>query len=100
MESCKILDVLAQASKRLLDEKIREMIKDKEVVVEIPRKQCFAGRQSLEELFSDTDDLTKELRNQKIARAQLEYEYTLKDIADSVGFHYTMVSKIVRKKKI
>ncbi len=80
-------------------EKIREMIKDKEVVVEIPRKQRFAGRQSLEELFSDTADLTKELRNQKIAKAHLEYGYTLKEIADSIGVHYTTVSKIVRGKK-
>ncbi len=65
------------------------MIKNKEVVVEIPRKQLFAGRQSLEELFPDATEVTKELRNQKIARAHLEYGYTLKEIADSIGVHYT-----------
>jgi len=79
-------------------EKIQEMIKDKEDIVEIPRKQRFAGRQSLEELFSNTAELKKELRNQKIARAHIEYGYTLKEIADSIGVHYTTVSKIVRKK--
>jgi putative transposase len=78
---------------------IQEMIKDKGVVVEIPRKQRFVGRQSLEELFSDTTELTKELRNQKIARAHLEFGYTLKEIADLLGVHYTTVSKIVRQKK-
>jgi REP element-mobilizing transposase RayT len=41
------------------------------------------------ELFSDATDLTKDLRNQKIARAHLEYGYTLKEIADVVGIHYT-----------
>ena len=79
-------------------EKIQEMIKDKEDIVEIPRKQRFAGRQSLEKLFSNTAELKKELRNQKIARAHIEYGYTLKEIADSIGVHYTTVSKIVRKK--
>ncbi len=66
--------------------------------MEIPRKQRFAGRQSLEVLFSDTTDFKKEFRNQKIARAHLEYGYTLKEIADSIVVHYTTVSKIVRKK--
>ncbi|OPL10077.1 MAG: addiction module toxin RelE [Firmicutes bacterium ML8_F2] len=77
-------------------EKVQEMIKDKAVVKEIPRKQRFAGRQNLEELFSDSSDLTKELRNQKIVRAHQKYGYTLKEIADSVGVHYTTISKIVR----
>ena len=80
-------------------EKIQEMIKDKEDIVEIPRIQRFAGRQSLEELFSDAAELTKELRNKKISRAHLEYGYTLKEIADLIGVHYTTVSKIVGKKK-
>ncbi len=53
-------------------EKIQEMIKEKEVVVEIPRKQSVAGRQSLGELFSDAAEFTKELSNQKVARAHLE----------------------------
>ncbi len=53
-------------------EKAREMIKDKDVVVRIPRKQCFAGRQSLGELFTDAVDFTKELRNQKVTSADLE----------------------------
>jgi len=77
-------------------EKIQEMIKDKKVVVEIPRKQRFVGRQSLEELFYDKSDLTKEVRNQKIAVAHLEYGYTLTEIANLIGIHYTTVSKIVR----
>jgi len=80
-------------------EKIQEMIKDKKVVVEIPRKQRFVGRQSLEELFYDKSDLTKEVRNQKIAVAHLEYGYTLTEIANLIGIHYTTVSKIVRNKK-
>ena len=80
-------------------EKVQEMIKDKEDIMEIPRNQRFAGRESLEELFSDPVDLKKELRNQKISKAHLEYGYTLKEISDSIGVHYTTVSKIVRKKK-
>jgi len=44
-------------------------------------------------------ELTKEIRNQKISVAQLEYGYTLKEIADSIGILYTTVSKIIRKKE-
>jgi putative transposase len=75
------------------------MIKGKETIVEIPRNQRFVGRQSLEDLFYDSAELTKEIRNQKISKAHLEYGYTLKEIADSIGVHYTTVSKIMRGKE-
>ena len=80
-------------------EKIQEMIKGKEAIAEIPRNQRFVGRQSLEDLFYDSAELTKEIRNQKISKAHLEYGYTLKEIADSIGIHYTTVSKIMRGKE-
>jgi REP element-mobilizing transposase RayT len=80
-------------------EKIQEMIKVKEAIAEIPRNQRFVGRQSLEDLFYDSAELTKELRNQKISKAHLEYGYTLKEIADSIGIHYTTVSKILRERE-
>jgi len=80
-------------------EMVQEMIKGKEAIVEIPRKQRFAGRQSLSDIFPHATGLTKELRNQKIVRAHLEYGYTLKEIADAIGIHYTTASKIVREKK-
>jgi putative transposase len=80
-------------------DKVQEILKDKKDIVEIPRNQRYAGRQSLSELFSDIADLTKELRNQKISKAHLEYGYSLKEIADSIGVHYSTVSKIVREKK-
>jgi putative transposase len=77
-------------------EKIQEMIKGKEAIAEIPRNQRFVGRQSLEDLFYKSTEFTKEIRNQKISKAHLEYGYTLKEIADSIGVHYTTVSKIIR----
>ncbi|MBW6464464.1 MAG: helix-turn-helix domain-containing protein, partial [Firmicutes bacterium] len=34
-----------------------------------------------------------------ISKAHLEYGYTLKEIADSIGIHYTTVSKILRERE-
>jgi len=69
------------------------------IIINISRQnQHFVGRQSLEDLFYDSTELTKEVRNQKISKAHLEYGYPLKEIADSIGIHYTTVSMIMRGK--
>ncbi|MCP3888149.1 MAG: helix-turn-helix domain-containing protein [Desulfobulbaceae bacterium] len=39
----------------------------------------------------------KPLRNDAIIKAHLEHGYTLKEIADKIGIHYTTVSKVVSK---
>ena len=46
------------------------------------------------ELFAGLAD--KKERNELILRAYLEHGYTGKEIADYLGLHYSMVSKIVR----
>ncbi len=82
-------------SKEFVD-KVKEIIKDKESIQEIPRNQRYAGRPSLEELFSEIAIHIKTIRNEMIYRAHIEYGYTLREISDAIGIHYTTVSKIVR----
>lgn len=66
---------------------------DKSEVKEISRQQRLVGRPTLDELFADIADKTQ--RNQAIERAHFEHGYTLKEIADHTGKHYSTISRIV-----
>lgn len=66
---------------------------DKTEVKEISRQQRLVGRPCLDELFSGTAE--KPQRNRAIKKAHLDYGYTLKEIADHIGRHYSTVSRIV-----
>ena len=66
---------------------------DKLINGEKQRKQRLVGRPGLDELFSDISD--KPQRNRAIKKAHLEYGYTLKELADQIGRHYSPVSRVV-----
>jgi hypothetical protein len=70
---------------------------DKEKIKEIPRHQRYMGRPSLSDLFKQGK--TKDERNGKIRAAHLKLGYTLKEIADCLGIHYTTVSKALLDKR-
>ena len=61
-------------------------------IQEIPRKQRFATRPSLDEVFSGVR--TKTERNQKIYEAARRYEYTLAELQEYLGLHYSTISRI------
>ncbi|MGH8398569.1 MAG: addiction module toxin RelE, partial [Gammaproteobacteria bacterium] len=63
---------------------------------EIPRRQRFAGRPALKALFAGETKLTKVQRNALIQRAHREHGYTLVAIANTLGLHYTTVSKVIK----
>lgn len=52
-------------------------------------------RRSLNALFKKVDDKTRMERNELIKRAHLNYGYTLMEIGDHLGLHYTTVSKVI-----
>lgn len=60
---------------------------------EIPRQQRFAGRPSLKALFADQAIQSIAERNQQIASAHVKYGYTLTEIANQLGLHYSTVSR-------
>ena len=64
---------------------------------EIPKLQRFAGRPTLVELIPEAIYRNKPQRNDAIVKAHLEHGYTLKEIADEIGIHYTTVSKVLSK---
>ncbi len=59
--------------------------------VDMPRAQRFAVRPELSSLFEGVED--KAQRNRSMARAHIEHGYTLKEIGDHLGIHYSTVSK-------
>jgi len=61
-------------------------------LIEIPRKQLYATRPSLEKIFQTNDK-----RERKIYQANQNYGYALKEIAEYLGLHYTTISKIIKK---
>lgn len=52
-------------------------------------------RRSLNAIFKKVDDKTRVERNDLMRVAHLEFGYTLMEIGDHLGLHYTTVSKVV-----
>jgi hypothetical protein len=66
---------------------------------EIPRFQRYAERPGLAELMNGEIGRDKTQRDQAVYHAHVTYGYTLKEIADHLGLHYTTVSKVMKKDK-
>ncbi|MBD3648532.1 MAG: transposase [Pseudomonadales bacterium] len=52
-------------------------------------------RRSLSTMFRNIENKTRSERNELIRRAHIEHAYTLMEIGDHLGLHYTTVSKVV-----
>lgn len=76
--------------------KIQKLIDEKKNVKEIPKIQRFPGRPALNELFKENTLHNKSERNRIIHHAHLEYGYTLKEIGDTLGIHYSTVSRVIK----
>lgn len=75
--------------------RMEELLGDKREIREIPRVQRYPGRPPLNRLFADTPAANRQQRNKRIVESYITYGYTLKEIADFLGVHYTTVSKAV-----
>jgi len=75
-------------------ENIKHLMRGKEKLKEIPREQRYIARPPLNEIFKCKD---KKSKDQVIYEAHLQYGYTLKDIAEYIGVHYTTVSRAIKK---
>ena len=76
-------------------EKFKDLLGDKREVKEIPRPQRYVGRPSLDKIFGGQE--AKRQRDRSIYIAHTRYGYTLKEIADYLGVHYTTISKAIGK---
>ena len=75
-------------------DEIKHLMRGKERLKEITREQRYLTRPPLNEIFKPKDQKSKE---QVMYEAHLQYGYTLKDIAEYIGVHYTIVSRAIKK---
>jgi len=68
-------------------EEIKHLIRSKERLKEITRP-------ALNEIFKGKD---KKSKDQVRYEAHLQYDYTLKEIAEYIGVHYSIVSRAIKK---
>ncbi len=74
-------------------EKMQPLLNNNVLAKKKPRRA--ARRRSLSRIFSDLDGKPRSYRNELICRAHIEYAYTLTEIGEHLGLHYTTVSKVV-----
>lgn len=63
---------------------------------EVPRVQRFAGRPEFAAIFTEPVLCLKAERNRLIRIACDEYGYTLSEVAQHLGLHYSTVSKVLK----
>src|SRR5208283_2467368 len=78
--------------------KLKEALSSKKTIKEIPKAQRHAHRPLLHELFKGNEKVDKQRRNRVILDAHILHGYSLKEIADTLGIHYTTASKVVNRK--
>lgn len=76
-------------------ERLMPGLRDKRSMKEIPRQQRFAGRPKLSHLFPARSRADRVHRNEAVRRAHLEHGYSLSEIGQAVGLHYSTISRIV-----
>ena len=79
-------------------EKFKDLLEDKRQVKEVPRTQRYVSRPGLDMIFSGQE--AKGQRDMNINTAHMSHGYTLKEIADYLGIHYTTVSKVIAKAEV
>jgi len=75
--------------------RLRERSPDTTTLVEVPRAQRFALRPALAALF--TSVMSKDDRDARCALAVHEHGYTMKEIAEFLGLHYSTVSRALSR---
>jgi len=76
-------------------DRLRPLLMQKPLDPEYRKRERFAARPSLDELFSDVTD--KEARNKQIYQAIRLHHYTLQEVGDHVGLLYSTVSVIAKR---
>ncbi len=75
-------------------ERLAPELRDKRRLKEIPRRQRFAARLALGQLFAARTRTDRTRRNEVIRRAHLDHGYSLSEIGRAVGLHYATISRI------
>ena len=72
----------------------RFLLPARPVAPEIRRRERFAARPSLEDLFSGISD--EATRNERTHQAVRVHHYTLREVGDLLGLHFSTISVIAK----
>ncbi len=78
-------------------ETLKPVLRDKSTLEEAPKQERVAFRPPLEQLLSKEKHKDKGKRNKEILSAHPHHGYTLSEIGNFFGLHYTTISKIVKQ---
>ena len=81
-------------------ERLMPGLRDKRSLKEIPRRQRFAARPKLSQLFPARSRADRARRNEAIRSAHLEHGYSLSEIGYAVDLHYSTISRIVNDQAV
>jgi REP element-mobilizing transposase RayT len=76
---------------------LRGLLDEKERIKEVPRAQRYVARPPLGELLKGKKGKERIVEDRDIYDAYVCYGYTMKEIADHLGFHYATVSRAIRR---
>jgi hypothetical protein len=79
------------------DDAFIEEVKPHTTDREIPLSQRYAGRQPIEALFPMTLNEERSKRDKRIYEAHVTHRYTMKEIAEYLGVHYSTISRVMKR---
>jgi len=77
--------------------KLSGLIDDKENLKEVPKLQRYVARPPLRELFKEKKEKKRKAEDNTIYAAYVRHGYTMKEIAEHLGFHYATISRIIKR---
>ncbi|GBD97993.1 MAG TPA: addiction module toxin RelE [Nitrospirae bacterium] len=77
-------------------ESLIEYVKGYGDIKEIPRSQRYASRPGLDELFDEETKGDRKKRKKKVQEAVERHGYRQKEVADYIGIHYSVISKLLK----
>jgi REP element-mobilizing transposase RayT len=82
------------------DEFIKQLsglLDEKESIKEVPRVQRYVARPPLRELFKGKKRKDRTAEDRTIYDAYVRYGYTMREIAEHLGFHYATISRAIKR---
>ena len=78
---------------------LREFLDKKKDVREVPKLQRHVARPSLSDLVKPKEEKETKIEGKAIYAAYVRYGYTMKEIAEYLGFHYATISRAIKREE-
>jgi hypothetical protein len=75
------------------------LLEKKAKIKEVPRVQRYVARSPLRELFKEKKGKERKAEDKAIYAAYVRYGYTMREIAEHLGFHYATISRAIKREE-